>query len=117
MPGPGQPTLYRPEYCEQVIEMGLKGMSVAQMCSSFNITRQTIDNWAAANPEFLEAFMKAKVHMQAHLEAKGYNGLESKDFNASLWKTTMMARFREDYTERREQTNITKQEDALESLK
>lgn len=98
----GRPTDYRPEYCETVVDLGKQGKSVAQMCAHFDISRQTIDNWAAANPAFLEAFNRAKVHMQAKLEEIGFDGLTSKDFNAPVWKKTMEARFREDYTERRE---------------
>lgn len=102
----GRPTKYRPEYCQQVIEMGKEGKSIAQMCSQFDISRQTIDNWAAENPDFLDALTRARVHMQAKLEEMGLAGLGSRDFNAQLWKTTMQARFREDYTER-QKTEIT----------
>jgi hypothetical protein len=98
----GRPTLYKPEYCEQVIELGKQGKSIAQMCSHFEIARSTIDQWAVDNPEFSEAFTRAKVEMQAVLEALAFDGLKNKEFNANLWKTTMQARFREDYTERKE---------------
>lgn len=114
----GRPTSYKPEYCEQVIELGREGKSVAQMCAHFDISRQTIDNWAAEHEEFLEAFMRAKVHMQAKLEEIGFTGLVSKDFNAAAWKTTMQARFRDDYTERKEYSGklTVSHEDALEQL-
>lgn len=98
----GRPTAYKPEYCDDVIELGKAGKSVAQMCAHFDISRQTIDNWAEANPAFLEALNRAKVHMQARLEEMGFSGLTSKDFNAAVWKKTMEARFRDDYTERKE---------------
>lgn len=98
----GRPPKYKREYCKQVIELGKQGKSVAQMCAHFDISRQTIDNWAKDNPDFLEAFTRAKVHMQAVLEEEGRQGMWSKDFNAAVWKTTMQARFRDDYTERKE---------------
>ena len=69
---------------------------------STNGRRQTIDNWAAEYPEFLEAFTRARVEMQAVLEALAFDGLKNREFNATLWKTTMQARFREDYAERKE---------------
>lgn len=97
-----RPTSYLPEYCEIVIDLGKQGKSVAQMCAHFDISRQTIDNWAEAHPEFLEALSRAKVHMQAKLEELGFDGLTSKDFNAAVWKKTMEARFRDDYTERKD---------------
>lgn len=101
MPG-GRPSLYKPEYCETVIQLGKEGKSLAQMCSHFEISRQTIDNWAADHPEFLEALTRAKTEMQAVLEALAFDGLKNREFNANLWKTTMQARFREEYTERKE---------------
>jgi transposase-like protein len=98
----GRPSKYDPSYCEIVVELGKQGKSVAQMCAHFDISRQTIENWAEQHAEFLEAFTRAKVHMQAKLEEIGFDGLHSKDFNAPAWKTTMQARFRDEYTERRE---------------
>lgn len=98
----GRPTSYKPEYCEQVVELGKEGKSLAQMAAHFDVARQTIDNWAADNPEFLEALNRARVHMQAKLEEMGFAGLTNKEFNAAVWKKTMEARFRDDYTERKE---------------
>lgn len=98
----GRPTAYRPEYCEQVIELGKQGKSLIQMCAHFDIARQTIDNWAAVNPDFLEALSRAKVHAQAFWEDEGFKGMTSDKFNAAVWKKSMEARFREDYTERHE---------------
>jgi hypothetical protein len=43
--------------------------------------------------------------MQAKLEEMGFAGLGSKDFNAAVWKVTMAARFRDDYTERKDVTH------------
>lgn len=100
----GRPTTYKPGYCERVIELGKLGKSKAQMCAEFDVSRQTIDNWAAAQPEFLEALNRAMVHCQAWWEQKGADGLEKPGFNAAVWKKSMEARFRDDYTERREVT-------------
>lgn len=100
----GRPTSYRPEYCEKVIELGKLGKSLAQFASNFNVSRQTIDNWAEDYPEFLEALNKAKAHAQDWWENAGQEGmfLGGSGFNAAVWKATVQARFREDYTERQE---------------
>lgn len=100
-----RPTKYKPEYCEQVIELGKEGKSLAQMCAHFDIARSTIDQWAEDYPAFSEALSRARVHMQAKLEEMGFAGLANREFNAAVWKTTMAARFREDYTERKEVEN------------
>lgn len=102
MPERGRPSEYKPDYCETVIDLGRQGKSLAQMASHFDVSRQTIDNWAAAHPDFLEALNRAKVHAQAWWEEKGATGMEVAGFNAAVWKKSMEARFRDDYTEKRE---------------
>lgn len=98
----GRPSKYEPSCCETVIELGKAGKSVAQMCAHFDISRQTIDNWAEAHPEFLEALSRAKMHAQSWWEEQGVSGMTADKFNAAVWKKSMEARFREDYTERHE---------------
>lgn len=112
----GRPTDYEQSYCERVIELGKLGKSKAQMCAEFDISRQTIDNWAAAHEEFLEALSRAMAHAQAWWEDQGVKGLTSKDFNAPVWKKSMEARFREDYTERREVDQRVRIEDMIADL-
>lgn len=99
-----RPTDYDPSYCDDVITLGREGKSKAQMASHFDVSRQTIDNWAAANPEFLEALNRAMAHCQAWWESKGQDGLTIPGFNGAVWKKSVEARFRDDYTERQEQT-------------
>ena len=106
-----RPTDYQPSYCEDVIELGKAGKSKAQMAAHFDVSRQTIDNWAAANPEFLEALTRAMAHCQAWWEDQGQTGLvtpQGVTFNSAVWKKSVEARFREDYTERQEQTITAK---------
>jgi hypothetical protein len=98
----GRPTLYQPEFCDDVIALGKEGKSLAQMCAHFDIARSTIDAWAEANAEFSEALNRAKTHCQAWWEEKGMSGMEKPGFNAAVWKKSMEARFRDDYTERKE---------------
>jgi len=98
----GRPSKYDPAYCEVVIALSREGKSLAQMCSHFDISRTTIDNWAVEFPEFLEALSRAKAHAQAWWEDQGSKGMVSDKFNAAVWRTTVQARFRDDYTERRD---------------
>jgi hypothetical protein len=97
-----RPSKYEPSYCDVVVELGKAGKSLAQMCANFDISRQTIDNWAEAHPEFLEALSRAKMHAQSWWEEQGVSGMTADKFNAAVWKKSMEARFREDYTERQE---------------
>ena len=102
----GRPTDYRPEYCQRVIEMGKDGKSFAQMASEFEITRSTIDLWGEKHDEFREALSRARTDSQTWWEAKGMEALDKDKFQSSVWKTSMQARFRQDYTERRD-TKVT----------
>jgi len=112
----GRPSAYDAAYCEQVVDLGKQGKSKAQMAAAFDVSRQTIDNWAAAHEEFLEALSRAEAHAQAYWEDKGETNIAVPGFNAAIWKKTMEARFRDDYTERREVNQTVRIEDLIEQL-
>lgn len=98
---PWRPSSYRPEFCERVIDLGKKGFSPAQIANDLDVLRETLYDWSKAHPEFSTAFTRAKVAAQAYWEEKGHEGLGAERFNALVWKTSMQARFRDDYTEKR----------------
>ena len=97
----GRPSSYKPEYCEQVIELGSKGMSPVQIAVELGVPRTTMLSWADVHEEFSTALTRAKEHEQAWWERQGMVGMVGDKFNAAVWKTSMQARFREDYTETR----------------
>lgn len=98
----GRPTLYRPEYCETVVELGREGKSLAQMASHFDVTRQAVLEWANQHPEFFAALERARVHAQNWWENQAQTGMYARGFNSKVWEVSVRARFREDYTERKE---------------
>lgn len=102
--GSGRLTSYKLEYCDQVVELGKLGKSKAQMASYFDVSRQTIDNWANDNPVFLEALTRAVTHAQAWWEEAAQTGKAGETINPMVWSKSVQARFREDYTERKEFT-------------
>lgn len=112
----GRPSAYDPAFCDEVVALGKLGKSKAQMAAAFDVSRQTIDNWAVANEEFLEALSRAEAHAQAFWEDKGETNIDKPGFNAAIWKKTMEARFRDDYTERREVNQKVRFEDFLADL-
>lgn len=101
-----RPTDYDPTLCERVIELGRAGKSHAQIAADLDVARQTLYNWQAAHPEFMDAIMRARDLAQAWFEDKGQAGLDSTGFNASLWAKQVSCRFRDDYTDKTEQTLI-----------
>lgn len=97
----GRPSTYDPAYCERVIEMGRDGEGPAAYSAEFGIDRATLYKWAETYPEFRTALSRAKQLEQVWWERAGRQGMQAKTFNALVWKTSMQARFREDYTERK----------------
>jgi hypothetical protein len=96
----GRPSLYRPEYCEKVIELGRKGCSPAEIASDLDVDRATLGYWADQNEEFSAALTRAKIHEQAWWEKAGKAGMIADKFNAAVWTKSVSARFRDDYCER-----------------
>lgn len=95
----GRPTAYKPEYCEAVIELGRAGKSKVQMAASFDVSKQTLLNWADTYPEFLDALTRATTLAQDWWETQGQIGLTADKFNGSVWSRSMAARFPEDWRE------------------
>ena len=102
----GRPSLYKPEYCERVVELGKLGYSPMQIAAYLDIDRSTLYDWSDKYPEFSTSLKRAKVYEQAWWEQMGMQGLVSGKFNAMVWSKSVAARFREDYTERKEVSGI-----------
>lgn len=101
-----RPTDYSPDFCHTVVKLGRDGKSKAYMAAELGCSRQTLDNWAAIHPEFLDAITRAVALSQAWWEDAGQNGMTADKFNGSVWSRSMAARFPEDWreTSRQEQT-------------
>lgn len=97
----GRPSKYKPEFCDQVIELGKKGFSQCEMASHFEVSRTTLGNWAESHDAFMTAYARANDESQAWWETQGREALGNRDFHANLWAKTMSSRFRGDYGERR----------------
>lgn len=101
-----RPTEYREEFCQTVLKLGREGKSKAYMAAELGCSRQTLDNWTATYPEFLDAMTRAVALSQAWWEDAGQNGMTADKFNGSVWSRSMAARFPDDWreTSRQEQT-------------
>jgi hypothetical protein len=97
----GRPSIYKPEYCGLIEQWGKEGKSQSQMCSLLNIGRATFHEWAGLYEDFGASVTRAKEHAQAWWEAKAQGSLGKKQFQAQLWRYSMMGRFKEDYAEQR----------------
>lgn len=97
----GRPSMYRPEYCELAIEIGKRGGGPNDIACEIGVLRENLYEWAKVHPDFFTALKQAKQHEQKWWENKGIEGLGADKFNAMVWKVSMQARFRDDYTERK----------------
>ena len=55
MTAPGQPTNYRPEYCELAHNHCLLGATNEELAGFLGVTRRAVDNWIATHPDFAKA--------------------------------------------------------------
>jgi hypothetical protein len=55
MATPGQPTSYKPEYCELGHNYCLLGATNEELGGFFGVMRCTVDNWIATHPDFAKA--------------------------------------------------------------
>ena len=98
----GRPSKYKPEFCEAVIEMAQQGKGWSNYAAAFEVDRPTLYDWAAAHEDFRHALTRAKVLEQQWWEDQARENLKTREFNANLWIRSAQARFRDDYTERKE---------------
>src|SRR5450631_4070388 len=61
MDTPGQPTLYKPEYCELAHNYCLLGATNEVLGDFFGVTRRTIQNWIATHPDFAKAVRRGRA--------------------------------------------------------
>lgn len=96
----GRPSKYDPSFCELVLDMGAAGKSKAQMAHAIGISRQTLDNWTVAHPEFLDAVKTAGDWALAWWQTVGVNNLTRMGFNGTVYIWEMKNRFHADYKDR-----------------
>jgi hypothetical protein len=88
----GRPTKYKPEMCDQVIEMMAEGASKTEVAACLGINRETLNRWSKEIDEFSNAVKNGELLSQAWWEKEGRVSLRDKDFNATLWYMNMKNR-------------------------
>jgi hypothetical protein len=101
----GRPSKYKPEYCEQALELGKAGKSKAQIAARLGVSRPTLDAWTEEHPEFLYAVNRARDLALAWWEDQGQDGLTADKFNATAFIFQVKNRFRDDYRDKHEVEN------------
>jgi transposase len=93
----GRPTVYKPEYCQKVIDFMSQGYSLEAFAGSIGHHKQTVYEWRNKHPEFGDAIMRAFESCRLYWEKIGMQGVYSNDenakFNATAWIFNMKNRF------------------------
>lgn len=66
----GRPSKYDPAFCDQLAEHMAQGLSIASFAAEIDVSRSTINQWAADYPEFSEALSRAKAKAAAAWERR-----------------------------------------------
>lgn len=97
-----QKYVFKPEMCDQLIEMGKKGFSQKMMWSELGISKGVAEEWKKKHSEFADALDMALVHSQGHWERELLANVGNKNFNSRLAEIALRGQFQQDYRETRE---------------
>jgi hypothetical protein len=112
----GKPLSYHPSLCQHALALGQRGKSWAHIARAFGVSRKTINEWEGLYPEFGDALARARAAAQAWWEDHGQRNLKADRYQTRIWERSMMARFPDDYMERRESTVTFDLGRAIEAL-
>jgi hypothetical protein len=101
---PGQPTKYRPEYCEELVRHMQTGLSFEAFAGVLEVSLDTLNEWANVHPAFSVAKKEAFQRCRLFWERLGIAGSAGKipHFNCGAWIFNMKNRFRNEWKERHE---------------
>tara|TARA_R110001592_G_scaffold340824_1_gene629417 strand:+ start:2808 stop:3242 length:435 start_codon:yes stop_codon:yes gene_type:complete len=80
--GQGQPTKYKPEYCEQLRQWMTAGNAYFDFRHQVKVAYRTLQQWEKLNPEWLEAKMDGFEARKAFFEKKFIDIALGQDENA-----------------------------------
>ena len=110
----GRPTKYKPEFCEQIIELGKQGKLPVQVAVAFGVSKSTLHNWLDQFPEFLDAFTEYKAICEDwFVNLNIEHATEDRAGNAGSAKFLLMAAF-DGWREKTDaKTDVTSKGDAI----
>jgi hypothetical protein len=95
--------VFKPEMCDELVEMGKTGASQKMMFSNLGISKSAAEEWKKKHPEFADALDLAVVHSQAYWERELLANVGNKAFNSRIAEIALRGQFPTDYKETREQ--------------
>jgi hypothetical protein len=88
---------FKPEMCDQLIELGKVGASQKMMFASIGISSGAAQTFKKNHPEFAEALDMAITHSQAYWETQLLANVENKAFNSRVAEIALRGQFPSDY--------------------
>ena len=98
----GQPTKYRPEYCELLVGHMAEGLSFESFAGLLGVCKQTIYNWLDENPSFLDAKNKGFEANRLFYERIGVQQAKTGVGSATTLIFNLKNRFPSEWRDRRE---------------
>jgi hypothetical protein len=123
-PGEGRPTLYRPEYCEMLVQHMAEGLSYSSFAAVADVCFDTLYEWEKVYPEFSEAKKRGRPKAKMTLEKTAMMAVrgELEKYNATMLIFMLKNMFPEEYKDRQEVQSVNKtthavDQSVIESLK
>jgi hypothetical protein len=92
---------FKPEMCDQLIELGKTGASQKMMFANIGITSGAAQTFKKNHPEFAEALDMAVTHSQSFWETMLLANVENKAFNSRVAEIALRGQFGDTYREDR----------------
>jgi hypothetical protein len=93
--------VFKPEMCDQLIELGKVGASQKMMFASIGISSGAAQTFKKNHPDFAEALDMAITHAQAFWETQLLANVENKSFNSRVAEIALRGQFGDTYREDR----------------
>ena len=92
----GRPSKYKPEFCEELMAAGKKGLSIEAFAGQIGVSKECIYEWTRTRPPFSDAKKRFETASQRYWEMLGIAGMtgQIKNFNAAVWIFNMKNRFK-----------------------
>lgn len=97
-----RPMIYRPEFCEAVIQHMREGASLTSFAASVGVARSTINFWIGEHPDFADAVGVAKAACAAWWEGVARQNAVTGAGNATLTVFGLCNMGRDDWRQRQE---------------
>ena len=91
----GRPTLYKEEYCEEIIRLAKTGMNLYLIAEEWEVSKRTLIEWSWQHRKFTRAYARAGSILAGLTVKKVEDNLDNRDFNANgarlLWSQNNLA--------------------------